>query len=449
MTRNQMAFAALLGRASPIIGIAITLFLISPGVGTASDNEAMQRIIATETAAIELSPGLVAMRASVEARSAETRATAAAGVPYMEVQQEGVGSGFDRQPNAQTTLRIGTPFNMPSHARARRELENAAEAWVEAADNKSILETTAEVGERWLDLAAAEGRLAVVRRRLLRLEKALNLQRVRLELGEVAGTDVTQIELAWAGAFSTFSRLEADREMAEETLRRYCGDRCVLPLPGDLAAIRKATITLDALKDVSSLLDASPMWLAQDLRAAVDLSGAQVMERTAWGRPEAELEWEHIPGLDGLGSFDAFGVRLRFPLPTGSSGSRTKEAATARKIQAEADLRVERARLKAQMAGATASVRAAERTLDRLETILEKIEGSEHSLAEQFRLGAISYLVFIDGVARFDDIRLEAINAGKELLSQRLALAVLTADSRYFPIPELGSESDSTTEENQ
>jgi len=389
---------------------------------------------------------LKATRAGADARSAESLSGAAAGTPYVELQQEGIDSNFDWQPNAQTTLRLGTAFNLPAHARARRELKDASRAWVETVFNTSILETTAGAGTRWLELAAVEERLGIARRRLGRLEKALDLQRVRLELGEIAGTDVTQIELAWAGAVSTVNRLEADRAKAIEKLRWYCGAQCALPRAGDLEELQNATMSPSSNSDSEHL---SPLWLAIDLQATMESSDAQVMESTAWGRPEAELEWEHIPGLEGMSSFDAFGVRFRFPLPTGSAGKRMREAAAARRIKADADLHARHAELKARFAGARAAAESAETTLERLDPVLRDIEDSEHSLAEQFRLGAISYLVYIDGVSRFDDIRLEAVDARAALLRDRLDMAVLKADAAYFPIPELAPTSDSKVTEKQ
>jgi len=252
--------------------------------------------------------------------------------------------------------------------------------------------------------------------------------------------------LAWAGVVSKVNRLEAELQGSIAELRRYCGDRCVLPQPGDLKALLGSTATVEM--ESAAALEVSPLWRVKDLRAAVDRSDAEVMEKTAWGRPEAEVEWEHVPGLDGLSSFNAFGVRLRFPLPTGSAGSKTREAAAARKIEAEADLRIGRALLETRLAGALASARSAERTLDQLETVVEKMDDAEFSLAEQFRLGAISYLVYIHGIARFDDIWLEVLEARSALLRQRLVLAVITADARYFPIPELQPTPDTPTEEN-
>ena len=60
---------------------------------------------------------------------------------------------------------------------------------------------------------------------------------------------------------------------------------------------------------------------------------------------------------------------------------------------------------------------------------------TERSLAEQFRLGAISYLVYIDGLSRLDELRGDLVAARLTLLQARLDLATLLADSEIFPIP--------------
>ncbi len=429
------------GKVRGMLGAVLLAGLVvtgSAGSGEAAGvgGSAPERLQATLEAAVAASPSLAALRAAVTARAAEGRAEAAAGVPWVELQQEGVGSGFRWEANAQTTLRLGTPFNLPSHARARRDLEDTALAWSEAAWRGAALETAREVAGLWLDLAAVEGRLAVARRRLARLERALALERVRLDLGEVAGTDVTQIELAWAGVLSTVDRLESGRKAAREALLRYCAARCAFPEAGDLEELVRLTVTPEVGPDPVAFLEASPLWRSRRLRAELDLSGARVMESTAWGRPEAEVEWEHIPGLEGLPSFDAFGVRVRFPLPAGKAGNRTREAAAARRMEAEAGLQVERADLMARLNSAREAARIAEGTLERLEPVLLGIEGSEHSLAEQFRLGAISYLVYIDGASRFDEVRLQVVEARNALLRARLELAVLGADAAGFPLPE-------------
>jgi len=284
---------------------------------------------------------------------------------------------------------------------------------------------------------------------MTRLAHGLNLQRFRLTIGEVAGTDVTQMELAWAGAMSTVQRQEAEREGTLEALRQLCGGRCVPPKRGDLDELTRLTSTPRIGEDRSAFLEMSPLWRSRALRAAFKREDARVLESTAWGRPEAEIEWEHVPALEGLRSYDAFGVRVRFPLPAGSAASKTREAAKARMVEADAIRRLGRARLLTRLESALAAARASEQTLSKLEPVLQKVERAEHSLAEQFRLGAISYLVYMDGVSRFDDVQLQAIEARRTLLEARLDLAVLGSDSHAFPIPEPPQPPDSQNKENQ
>ena len=62
------------------------------------------------------------------------------------------------------------------------------------------------------------------------------------------------------------------------------------------------------------------------------------------------------------------------------------------------------------------------------------------SLSEQFRLGAISYLVYLDGFSRLDQVLQEAIDARHALLLARLELAGITGSDVFFPLPELEIE---------
>ncbi len=111
-----------------LAGVCTVVILVCPlRSALAEDSDVLDRISSTLKVSIDLSPSLAVMQASVDVHSAETMALAAAGTPYVEIQQEGVGSAFDWAPNAQTTLRLGTSFNLPSHSHARREVRDATE----------------------------------------------------------------------------------------------------------------------------------------------------------------------------------------------------------------------------------------------------------------------------------------------------------------------------------
>jgi hypothetical protein len=96
---------------------------------------------------------------------------------------------------------------------------------------------------------------------------------------------------------------------------------------------------------------------------------------------------------------------------------------------------------------ALAAAQSASLRLQETEPVLERLPRTETSLSEQFRLGAISYLVYIDGMSRLDELRLQRIEASETLLQAKLDLAVLFGDPALFPIPD--AESDVKLEANR
>jgi len=411
------------------------------------------RIAAAMELAAGGSPGAAAERARLAAELAGARAEAAPGGVTVEGQGEGFGDSLDREANAVDTLRLAKPFRGPWQRGAARRFSSEAGRWLGSAARARLLTRAGDAGRRWLALAAELDRLELARRRLARLERALDIQRKRLELGEVSGSEVTQLELQRLQDAAAVRASELRRDTLAEELRSLAGGDYPAPRAGDLSSLAEGLdeVRLDEVPGTSSavpgtspavpgtspeLADA-PGVAAAEGRAASASAWETVARKTAWGLPEAEVEWERVPTIDGSPSFDAFGVRLAVPLPFGSRG---------RERIAEAELAASAARSEARQArlDAAATVRSLGRaagtaasTLDDLSPSLEAMPRTERSLTEQFRLGAVSYLVLIDGLTRLDEVRSRAIDAREDLLSARLALAVTLADDRYFPIPEI------------
>ena len=57
-----------------------------------------------------------------------------------------------------------------------------------------------------------------------------------------------------------------------------------------------------------------------EARSEVTRLEAKLSKSTAWGRPEADVEWERIPEFDGIDGYDAFGFRIGVPLHLGKTG---------------------------------------------------------------------------------------------------------------------------------
>lgn len=402
---------------------------------TATTEDVVARLTAAQRAAVGGFPGLLAERAGLTAGAAAVRREAAAGPPFLEWQSEGMG-GSSRQPNAADYLRVGTPFNLPGQISKARALVRSAEAWVVTARDVASLRAAAEASRRWLELAAAVELEALSEARLSRLDDALNLQEARFQLGEIAGTEVRQLDLEHISESSRLAALRAEVEIAEAALRELCGTGWGEVRRGDLKALASFSKPPEEVDVTTSALAAGPVLRLAAGDAELERSAARLISSTAWGRAELEAEWERIPAIDGFPGFDAWGFRLTVPLPIGAAGHRQREEARARADVAEASLDVAQLEVLRSAQEAGAVVRGATDRLRALEPAVDDLPVLVHSLAEQFRLGAISYLAYIDGLSRFDRIVEETIDARRTLLLARLDLAVLLGDSTIFPLPE-------------
>jgi outer membrane protein TolC len=422
-----------------VVALATMGWLSPAGSETSSDT--VERLLASQRAALESAPVLAARLHELTAAEAAARSVRGAGTPYVEWQSEGFESGFDRAPNAQDTLRLGTPFNYPWNWGEGRRLEDATVLWTGAGREAARLELAAEVGRRWIDLAAAIDRIDVIGQRLARLDDALNLQEAKFQLGEVAGTDVAQLDLEHVRESSRLADLEGQARGLRAKLQELCGNGCVEPVGGDLEElVALSAASHDGITEASVEAGApyrSVLGEAEAARARADLVSA-----TAFGRPAVEAEWEQFPSLEGLPGYDAWGFRLSVPLPIGSAGRQLRSAARAEVGAAESNLEMARRRYLQQIESEVAAAEGARRRLSALGTVLDDLERVEHSLSQQFRLGAIRYLVYIDGLSRLDDVRLEAIDARSQLLQSRVELAAMTGDTSLFPLEVVAQEED-------
>lgn len=169
--------------------------------------------------------------------------------------------------------------------------------------------------------------------------------------------------------------------------------------------------------------------------SAATVARSELISRTAYGRPSVGFEWERFPTLYDTPSYDAWGGFLSLPLPIGRAGKQTKVAAHERAAASRERVDGMRRELLKRAASARAEADAAARRLSTLATVLPDLPAIEHSLSQQFRLGAITYLAYLDGLKRLDEVRLEAVAARQDLLLARLELGSILADPSVFPLP--------------
>ncbi len=392
-------------------------------------HDAMAAVLDRDTA--------VAVRARVEAERAAAFADVLPGGSALEWQTEGIGSGGSREANAADSLRLRKEVRLFGQRSSGRAYQRQAGEALDAEQQAVLLELAAETGREWLELAAALERRALVAHRLGRLDRALALHRKRLELGEVAGTEVRQLELQRARDSAGLTVLTLRVDELSGRLRRRAGD-VPSPSEGDLLALAS---DLQPLPDEGAKASSSsPFLAAAATRSLTAERRSEFVRKTAWGWTEAEAEVQKIPAIDGVPSFETFGFRIAVPLPFGKQG---------RVRRAEAEAEAEAARAETKSAGqellrrhdqAVRRVRSANTVLSEMAALAEGLPRTEQSLAEQFRLGAITYLIYIDGLSRLDELRADLVDTRLALLKARLELATLLADREIFPIPIVNKE---------
>jgi len=406
------------------------------------DAVAMDKVRATMQTAVAEAPQMTVRLSQLGAEVASLRSETGAGAPILTWQSEGVGGGFERNPNAADYLRLSLPFNRPWLLGTNRDLRQAAERWLVTGQRATALEVAGLTGQRWLDLAAATARARLAEVRLDRLDKALLIQRKRFELGEISGSERRQVELQQARESAILQQSQALMSAIQYELELLAPGGFPSPVAEDLAGLVESTAT-PADVPAEQLLLQAPFLQFAETGAEVARLEAKRQRGAVWGQPEVEVEWERIPDLDVIEGFDSFGFRLAFPLPVGKKGRQQALATEQSANAAAAEQALMQQRLKSRFQAAMATARGAEAALAALEPSVAEVESTGRSLGEQFRLGAISYLIYLDGFSRLDEVVQRAIEARHQLLAARLELTEIVGTDVYFPLPDLESEGES------
>ena len=407
------------------------LLLVASGMVAGELETAAKRVESVQRAAVASSPALQVRLHETAFMGAEARSEAAAINPYVEWQSEGLGS--DRTLNAQDSLRLGTPFNFIGQIGPARDLARTTDEGLAVIQHDAVRSTAVEVTRRWLALAAAVERSEVRKARLERIDTALALLEARHQLGEVAGTEVAQLDLEHTDATLRVAASEAEIEGLRLAVTELCGDQCPDPLSGDLEALVEVSRSPAADEIDDQVLAAGGPLQSANTRAAIEEARARMAAAAAWGRPMIEAEWERFPDIGPIPGYDAWGFRIAVPLPLGSVGARRRAAA--RELEAAAAASRQTAlRESLTVAGtALAAAYGAESRLTTIAPALKTLPRIEESLFTQFRLGVLTYLEYVYGTVRHDELLLSVIDAHADLLSARLQLSYLLDDPSVFP----------------
>ncbi len=415
-----------------LLGLALALALPWQTLAEASQAPAAQQRLQSAMAATLERDLATAVRARLSSQRASTRAETSPGGPTAEWQTEGLETGGDDATSSVHSLRLSKEVQFPTQRRRSKDYLRQSDQAFDARQRVELLELAATTGRDWLDYAATLEHRALASHRLERLDRALDLHRERLRLGEVAGAEVRQLELQQAQDRAQLAHLKQRLDLLAGRLRHRAGD---IPLPGK-GDLRSLAAELPALADDLSA-DAGPRRALADATQLASERRSLLLRHTAWGLPELEVESQRTSGRGSLPSFETFGLRIAVPLPLGAQGRARRAAAVAAAEAERAQSQSTVEEIEVELDLISARVRSSEAMLEQLAPVAKDLANTELSLAEQFRLGAISYLVYIDGLSRLDELRSDLLESRLTLLKARLDLATLVADNTIFPIPSI------------
>ncbi len=421
-----------------VVAVASSSFLGLPALGQSTEPmqsapPSAQRLLAVMDVAMRSSLLTRSNRARIDLELSAATADRALSSPSVSWHGEGFGSSLERELNGIDYYTFVQPFRMPGSG--TRQLRQASNAWSEASRRAERVESASTGALLWLALATEVEARGVLEARVRRIDRALELYRLRLEVGEVAGSEVRQLELQRAQDLARLSGVRRELEGHRAALASMLGVEVAIPEAGDLERVAR-WLSERAQPSTAPLTQAEPP-LFERVERDLELAEARgrVDERLAWGEPSVALDWEHVPSLGGMPSIDALGIELSIPLPIGRGFKARRASARAAVRNAEAAAALERRSLEQRVARALENEQEARALLAELAGLSERLPSIESSLLEQFRLGAVSYLVFLDGLSRLDDHRLQESRLRHDLLRYRLERAALLGDPSIFPFP--------------
>lgn len=410
-------------------GIGVTALALATGFWAATAfATGQERLELAVLAAFAEAPALVADQAENAADHARIWAETAGLAPYAEWQSEGFGPGLDRRQNAQDTLRFGTTLEPFWSLGRRGAVRDAADRRAEWRASALRSEIGWRVTELWVESAALIEQRELAERRLKRMERAIEQQRKRFELGEISGSELLQFEAILAEYRATRADVDARWRGQWAALVSLIGREVPPPQAGDLADL--AGNATGALPDVAG----APPVVAAETAAEVERARSDWLAAAAWGRPTLELEWERFPGLEGLPGYDAWGLRVNVPLPIGGAGAHEREAARAAARASEARFEATSREASARLAALEARAEAAEASLEAVRELAAGLDGAEHSLGEQYRLGELDYVGLLDGLDRIDGMRRAQIEARRAMVLARQEAVWLTGGPAWVEV---------------
>ena len=317
------------------------------------------------------------------------------------------------QGSREVEVGVALPLWLPGE-RARKAALGDAEA--KAVDSRRLaaqLQLAATVREAWWAVQRAQAEQGLAQDRLLNAQRLAADVARRFKAGDMSRADQTQADGAVAQAEAALAEATGARDVAQAALAAW---------GGNLALADGAEPESEALPAVGLPADhpAVADWQdqAEVARRAADLAAVQT-------RANPELTVAATRGREQAGEryLQSFTVGVRVPLG-GGDRSRAKElAARADALDAEVRASVERDRLTAEVAAASARVKATQAQREAMARHAALARDTRGFIDKAFRLGEADWPTRLR-------VELEAVQAERQLARARIDAAAAVSTLR-------------------
>jgi cobalt-zinc-cadmium efflux system outer membrane protein len=305
---------------------------------------------------------------------------------------------------------LAMPLWLPGERTLTAALADAEDRMVSSRALAAQLRVAASIRETWWSWQRAQGEQTLARERLTNARQLADDVARRVKAGYLARSDHHQAEGAAASAEMALSEAEAALAAATQQLRALIGaapDKSMatametLPAtPADFAALDTTHPSVIELLDRADVAKKSADLAASQSRGNPELTLATTRDRSVFGDP-----WQQTITL---------GIRI----PFGSENRQRAKvgAARAEAIEAEAQMRIERERLIANLDATRVRVASAQNQLKAAEKRATLARESRSFFEKSFRLGETDLPTRLR-------IELETVDAERQMTRTRIELA--------------------------
>ncbi|WP_322595598.1 TolC family protein [Acidovorax sp.] len=315
------------------------------------------------------------------------------------------------QGNREVELGVALPLWLPGERARKAALGDAEIKAVESRRLTAQLQLAASVREAWWALQRAQAELGLAQDRLQNAQRLAADVARRFQAGDMSLADQTQANGAVAQAEAAVAEATGARDVAQAALAVWSGG-VELADGAEPEAVPGAGLPADhpAVADWQDQ--------AEVARRAADLAAVQT-------RANPELTVAATRGREQAGEryLQSFTVGLRVPLGGGDRARAKEIAARADALDAEVRARVEQDRLAAEVAAATARVKATQAQREAMARHAVLARDTRGFIDKAFRLGEADWPTRLR-------VELEAVQAERQWARARIDAAAAVSTLR-------------------